>query len=80
MTEPGTIEHQWTDPQGMNCRIRINVTKNTRGYQFERTIEVEGVIKPDHLESRAADLLGRTEALAREDIARCEANDAGLAS
>jgi len=74
------MESEWTDPRGMTCRIRVNVTKNTKGYQFDRTVEVEGVVYPSFLASRAAELLERTEMLAREDIARCEANDAGAPS
>ncbi len=77
---PTAAESEWIDPKGMTCRIRVNVTKNTKGYQFDRTVEVEGVIAPDYMATRAAELLERTEWLAREDIARCEANDAGVSS
>lgn len=56
-------------------RVRVNVTKNTKGYQHETTAEVEWAGPLTVGEELLARLLRRSDELAREEIARRMSED-----
>ena len=57
--------------------VRINITKNTKGYGYETTISVRWQ-DGDEIQL-AADLLASADIVAREEMERREALDAGEA-
>ena len=55
--------------------VRINVTKQSKGYVHESTVSLRGNDRQMDMEQGLADLLRMSDTLARDEIARREALD-----
>lgn len=64
------------NPEEARNRVRIQITKNTKGYGYEKTVEYEwSGADLSYADNRISYLLGMADDLARGDIKRCEARD-----
>lgn len=75
-----TREIGLTAMNGVTYRLRVQVTQNTKGYQFERAAEVQGEISPAAAAMETYALLTHGARIARLDIANCRADDLKVAS
>ncbi len=62
-----------------NTHIRIQTTKNTKGYSFETVVAVDGA-DADVVRGRVQELLIVANTMAREEVARLELLDTDAAN
>jgi hypothetical protein len=72
--QTATLTSEWkADPEHY---IRINISRNTKGYSAETTVSVRWVGTPDEQADALRELLHQADTLAREEVALRKIEDA----